>query len=85
MDKQRTNKYLYIVIAVICGVCSLLSLLFFNIFMYAGVGKLDPEDIPALLEKGDRRLTGPTMPPQGLYLNRIWYDKPVGDLFPESD
>ena len=43
MDKQRTNKYLYIVIAVICGVCSLLSLLFFNIFMYAGVRKLDPE------------------------------------------
>ena len=53
--------------------------------VYASYGKLDPEDIPALLEKGDRRLTGPTMPPQGLYLNRIWYDKPVGDLFPESD
>ena len=43
MNKQRTNKYLYIVIAVICGVCSLLSLLFFNIFMQAGVRKLDPE------------------------------------------
>ena len=30
-------------------------------------------EIPALLEKGDRRLTGPTMPPQGLYMNRLWY------------
>ena len=29
-----------------------------------------PEDIPHLLEMGDRRLTGPTMPPQGLYLTQ---------------
>lgn len=49
--------------------------------VYAAYGKLLPEDIPALLEKGDRRLTGPTMPPQGLYLNRVWYDGPVGELF----
>ena len=41
--------------------------------VYASYGKLLPEEIPALLEKGDRRLTGPTMPPQGLYLNHIWY------------
>ena len=41
--------------------------------VYASYGKLRPEEIPALLEKGDRRLTGPTMPPQGLYLNHIWY------------
>ena len=43
-----------------------------------------PEDIPALLEKGDRRLTGPTMPPQGLYLNRVWYDGPAGKMFEEK-
>ena len=49
--------------------------------VYASYGKLLPEEIPALLEKGDRRLTGPTMPPQGLYLNRVWYDGPVGELF----
>ncbi len=49
--------------------------------VYASYGKLLPEDIPELLEKGDRRLTGPTMPPQGLYMNRIWYDEPVGGLF----
>ena len=34
--------------------------------VYASYGKLIPEEIPALLEKRDRRLTGPTMPPQGL-------------------
>ncbi len=49
--------------------------------VYASYGKLAPEDIPALLEKGDRRLTGPTMPPQGLYLNRVWYEDPVGQMF----
>ena len=48
--------------------------------VYASYGKLTPEEIPALLEKGDRRLTGPTMPPQGLYLNRVWYDGPAGDM-----
>ena len=48
--------------------------------VYASYGKLLPEEIPALLEKGDRRLTGPTMPPQGLYLNRVWYDGAVGDM-----
>ncbi len=48
--------------------------------VYASYGKLRPEDIPALLEKGDRRLTGPTMPPQGLYLNRVWYEGPAGRM-----
>ncbi len=48
--------------------------------VYASHGKLAPEDIPGLLELGDRRLTGPTMPPQGLYLSRIWYDGPAGEM-----
>lgn len=49
--------------------------------VYASYGKLEPEEIPELLEIGDRRLTGPTMPPQGLYLNRVWYDGPVEEMF----
>lgn len=48
--------------------------------VYASYGKLEPEDIPRLLELGDRRLTGPTMPPQGLYMNRIWYEGAVGEM-----
>ncbi|MCR5664010.1 MAG: tRNA pseudouridine(38-40) synthase TruA [Oscillospiraceae bacterium] len=48
--------------------------------VYASYGKLEPEDIPLLLEKGDRRLTGPTMPPQGLYLSRVWYEGAVGKM-----
>lgn len=49
--------------------------------IYASYGKLIPEDIPGLLERRDRRLTGPTMPPQGLYLNRVWYEGAVGEMF----
>ena len=48
--------------------------------VYASYGKLSPEEIPDLLAKGDRRLTGPTMPPQGLYLNRVWYEGVVGEM-----
>lgn len=48
--------------------------------VYASYGKPIPEEIPALLEKRDRRLTGPTMPPQGLYLNRVWYDGAAGAM-----
>ena len=48
--------------------------------VYAAHGKFEPEDIPRLLELGDRRLTGPTMPPQGLYMSRVWYNGPVGEM-----
>ena len=48
--------------------------------VYASYGKLLPEEIPQLLQIGDRRLTGPTMPPQGLYLNRVWYEGAVGEM-----
>jgi len=48
--------------------------------VYAGLGKLEPANIPGLLEGGDRCLTGPTMPPQGLYMSRVWYEGPVGEM-----
>ena len=48
--------------------------------IYVSEGKIAPEDIPGLLTSGDRRLTGPTVPPGGLYLSRIWYDGAVGEM-----
>ncbi len=53
--------------------------------VYCSEGKLDPADIPAILETRDRRLTGPTAPPQGLYLSRVWYDGAAGRLMQCSD
>ena len=49
--------------------------------LYVSEGKISPDDIPRLLEMQDRRLTGPTVPPGGLYLTRIWYDGDIGRLF----
>ena len=49
--------------------------------LYVSEGKISPDDLPRLLERGDRRLTGPTVPPDGLFLTRIWYDGPVGEMF----
>jgi tRNA pseudouridine38-40 synthase len=48
--------------------------------IYVSEGKIGAADIPRLLETGDRRLTGPTVPACGLYLTRIWYDGSVGDM-----
>ena len=45
--------------------------------VYAAEGKLAPEDIPAILDSGDRTLAGPTVPPGGLYMTGLWYDEPV--------
>jgi len=49
--------------------------------LYVSEGKIQPDDIPQLLKQKDRRLTGPTVPPDGLYLTRIWYDGEAGTLF----
>ncbi len=48
--------------------------------IYCSEGKIDPEEIPELLETKDRRLTGPTVPPQGLCLTRVWYDGNIGEM-----
>ena len=42
--------------------------------LYAAEGKFAPEDIPAILDSGDRTMAGPTVPPGGLYLTRLWYE-----------
>ena len=48
--------------------------------IYVSEGKIKPEEIPELLARGDRRLTGPTVPPEGLYMTHIWYDGIVGEM-----
>ena len=45
--------------------------------VYAAEGKLAPEDIPAILESGNRTLAGPTVPPGGLYMTKLWYNEDV--------
>lgn len=45
--------------------------------VYAAEGKLAAEDIPAILESGNRTLAGPTVPPGGLYMTKLWYDEDI--------
>ena len=52
--------------------------------LYVAQGKIEPGEIGALLKAGDRRLAGPTAPPQGLALSEIWYDGPVGEMMKDS-
>ena len=40
----------------------------------AGLGKISADRVAAALDSGDRALAGPTLPPCGLYLMRVYYD-----------
>jgi tRNA pseudouridine38-40 synthase len=51
--------------------------------LYASLGKLQPEDVPDILERKDRCLAGPTVPPQGLYMTGVWYEGPAGRMMQE--
>ena len=61
--KVCANGFLYNMVRAITGTV-----------LYAAEGKLTPEDIPAILDSGNRTLAGPTVPPGGLYLTKLWYE-----------
>jgi tRNA pseudouridine38-40 synthase len=42
--------------------------------IYAAEGKFPPEAVTEILEKGDRTAAGPTLPPGGLYMTKLWYE-----------
>jgi tRNA pseudouridine38-40 synthase len=46
--------------------------------LYAAEGKFAPEDIAKILEQKNRTAAGPTVPPDGLYMTKLWYREPVG-------
>lgn len=41
--------------------------------IYIGMGKIKKEKIRCMLNKGNRTLAGPTAPPQGLFLQEVFY------------
>lgn len=54
--------------------------------LYAGQGRFPPDEIRRILDSGDREQAGPTLPPQGLYMSRLWYDgTPALDPFHLTD
>lgn len=42
--------------------------------VYAAEGKFAPEEVANILLNGDRTAAGPTAPPGGLYMTKLWYD-----------
>ena len=49
-----------------------------------GKGRLLPEEIPQLFEARDRSRSGPTVPPEGLYLVSVEYPDPTDSLAASS-
>ena len=60
--RVAADGFLYNMVRIIAGTLS-----------EVGKGKIAPDSIPHILKSKDRRLAGPTLPPQGLYLNRVVY------------
>ena len=60
------NGFLYNMVRAMVGTC-----------FYAAEGKFGPEDVSAILESKNRTAAGPTVPPGGLYMTRLWYNEDV--------
>ncbi|HUO57183.1 MAG TPA: tRNA pseudouridine(38-40) synthase TruA [bacterium] len=43
--------------------------------VYVGTGKFKPEDMKMILKSRDRKKAGPTLPPGGLFLVKVFYPK----------
>lgn len=60
------NGFLYNMVRAMVGTC-----------VYAAEGKFEPEDVSAILESKNRTAAGPTVPPGGLYMTKLWYRESV--------
>ncbi len=58
----NADGFLYNMVRIIAGT-----------LVYAGTGKINPDDISGIITSGDRTLAGITAPPQGLCLKEIFY------------
>ena len=57
------NGFLYNMVRIISGT-----------LLEVGLGKIDSEEIPNIIESGERQRAGKTLPPQGLYLVKVEYE-----------
>ena len=58
------NGFLYNMVRIISGT-----------LVEVGMGKIEPEEIPNIINSKKRENAGKTLPPQGLYLLKVEYDK----------
>ncbi|WP_372996300.1 tRNA pseudouridine(38-40) synthase TruA [Lutispora sp.] len=57
------NGFLYNMVRIITGT-----------IIYASIGKMNADNIPEIIKKGDRELAGITVPAHGLCLEKVYYD-----------
>ena len=60
------NGFLYNMVRAMVGTC-----------VYAAEGKFPPEAVTEILENRNRTAAGPTVPPGGLYMTKLWYEEDV--------
>ena len=56
------NGFLYNMVRIISGT-----------LLDVGLGKIEPDEIPIIINSGERKMAGKTLPPQGLYLVKVEY------------
>ena len=61
--KIRGNGFLYNMVRIVAGT-----------LIYVSEGRLTLDDVRTALETGDRDRAGKTLPPDGLYLNEVFYE-----------
>ena len=59
----QADGFLYNMVRIIVGT-----------LLYVSQKKIFPDDIPEIILAEDRKKAGPTAPPEGLYLNKVYYD-----------
>lgn len=62
--KLTGNGFLYNMVRIIAGT-----------LLEVGLEKIEPDAIPKIIEQGDRKQAGKTLPPQGLYLCQVEYEQ----------
>ena len=67
--KIRGNGFLYNMVRIVVGT-----------LIYVSEGKRTLDDVQRAIETGSRDFAGVTLPPEGLYLNEVFYDEPLDDI-----
>lgn len=60
------NGFLYNMVRAMVGTC-----------VYAAEGKFPPEAVTEILANKNRTAAGPTVPPGGLYMTKLWYEETI--------
>lgn len=70
---ERVNDLIYITIEGNSFLRHMIRIIV-GTLVYVGLGKIQKEDLPMIINSRDRTLAGPTAPGQGLFLEKVYYE-----------